>query len=1715
MKHAPLLALLLTLLIVVSGCIVGEKPKEEVESEKYTQSFTEIEKQTETPKPIIENKSEREEKEINKTKQIIEEGITKNVSLSGRWEPIGPDGGDMHFMYATREGILFASHGFAGVWRSEDGGNTWELIRQDNFIDLHFLSMVEYQGKLYAGTNKGLWLSKDKGKSWEKIITGIKDIDNGIYIISSLAIFNDKLFFASVLDKRYRNRKPGYGKLYYFENGKVKEFPIPKGADKEIVIGARDPYLFLSSPYSGLYVLSLKNPTWIKILDKKTTKVYVDDEYNLYVGTIGDWWYLGRKKGDGWKWEHLTLPNKSNNTIFHFLVPDPINKKRLWFGAGGISGIYSFSARGSGNAFVGVGCWDEKWSDTSIKDNFALSIAFLPGEKVSTKCGYATKYALIPQGGRESVMKTSDGGKTWKRSYNGIWGDTINAISPITSGLWKGSIAVTAVSGTQITKDFGNTWVEGIDFTLGRINDKLPGYHWIVISPNEKIKDKYDLLVSTGYPSPEGGDGVFGVDTSCLMSGGKECAEKILEGPHYEMVIIDDKLYAGSMEEGVDVLDLKTFKVSKITLPGAGVLVRYFDGKLFVGTYEEKRFIGDTWRFLGKRGRVYICDGKCKEIYDKYVISFFVKDGKFVALSNVFLIYKPDINSEKTVEVKLPKAEYSDMTVDWEDGLIFLSTFDIETPGVLWTTLDELKSGKVELRPLEKGLLTRQVRNLVYFSGYLFAGTEGQSVWRMRIKEVQSPKEEEEKVSKAEKETKKSKEAWAIRFGSWGHKGDEYSYIPSYGWIKPHPGPFNRYFIEKEKGVYDFSSCDEGVKRAQQTGAEIVATIWPYTDWDEEAYKGREGYGEATGDGPFAYVLPSSRFRPYDMQAYKAFVKALVERYDGDGIDDMSGLKYPIKYWEILNEPEAQKDNKYFFKGSGKEYFELVKASYEAIKEADPEAKVVLGGAATLQGKSVEWWEEFFSLGGANYFDIAAVHSYADEHDDFNVNELKALLKKYNADKPIWVTEVGPKPEMTEEDDVMFIKAAVRAFANGAEVLFFDYGPAITMASLIGDFKRVEKISEGVYKFKVGDDKVYVLWSPGEVPKDINGKVYVINIYGKVKEVDASEIKLTESPLYITKSEKIAQRVIPTPKPQKKEKEKKEYSELKEFKEEYFDENIVKESFGSLEIYYDSSTWKSYAPIDRWVKRWVNVKNIGDEKAVISFRVEAYIDGEWRWFNSFPQPQTLYLEPGESQNVYYFVDVVEGDRVREELPKKFRVIFENTKTGEEKEIYLKHEYDVIKEYVNNSAIEGVVFDEDGNPLDDVEILIESAHIEPRYIIRTGKDGKFHSYLFAHRYRDSKAYHGYAIEFWKPGYAVLRKVIFPKPGEIIKMNVTLKREGKKWNFELKKCYETYYPFWYVKVSKNEKYIIIAHGHHHQEEVYDEKHGIYMFDLEGNLLWKYHTTHQVWGIDISDDGNYVFAALLRDEYGILFDKNGNILWTTREKGIERFESREVKISHNNKYIAIGTTFGDLMLLDLKTGKPLWKVFLNGQVRQIRFSKDDSIIYANGDGYLYKISIDGKILGKTYIEAWTYRHSLSISEDEKYAFTISKIGKACLVDLENMKTLWCFDTRGGGHGTAIHGNFVALVSGGSYGRMLFDLKGNPIWLIPRVGGHVMFSEDGKYIVIDEAILTLDGDIMWSTFEECPELGEIEFSYLTRDKTTFIAVNHEGKLCVFKRKK
>jgi hypothetical protein len=77
-------------------------------------------------------------------------------------------------------------------------------------------------------------------------------------------------------------------------------------------------------------------------------------------------------------------------------------------------------------------------------------------------------------------------------------------------------------------------------------------------------------------------------------------------------------------------------------------------------------------------------------------------------------------------------------------------------------------------------------------------------------------------------------------------------------------------------------------------------------------------------------------------EKYLEFVENVVDRYDGDGIHDMPGLKNPIKSWQIENEPAVYYEPRFDWEG----FSHLVEITYKAIKEQDPEAKIALGGLA-------------------------------------------------------------------------------------------------------------------------------------------------------------------------------------------------------------------------------------------------------------------------------------------------------------------------------------------------------------------------------------------------------------------------------------------------------------------------------------------------------------------------------------------------------------------------------------------------------------------------------------------------------------------------------------------------------------------------------------------------------------------------------------------------
>ena len=359
--------------------------------------------------------------------------------------------------------------------------------------------------------------------------------------------------------------------------------------------------------------------------------------------------------------------------------------------------------------------------------------------------------------------------------------------------------------------------------------------------------------------------------------------------------------------------------------------------------------------------------------------------------------------------------------------------------------------------------------------------------------------------------------------------------------------------VEPVKGRFNFSEIDKLVKELQSENFHPIFNIQSYNHWDQ---------GEPLPIMKPENPAPFANKKPKDIKAYKAFVSKLVERYDKDGKDDMPGLKYPIIYWEVLNEPSMQEPPLAFFSGSPKDYYETLKASYEAIKEANPKAKVLQAGVAGMKKFMTDFWTQVFNQGAANYFDIANIHDIG-QGEALNLIEFKDFLAQYNISKPIWITEVELEDrEQKRSSNREYAASLVRAYcfglANGAEKLFYvnfimpanlpsdeEGGPGFTklsalvtsdgkkqemfyahknLAKLIDNFSSIEtikqqigdrEVTEGQYKFIVNKKPIYVLWGGGAIPQEIKGKVKVIDILGNQKEVDVNQIQLSKEPIFV------------------------------------------------------------------------------------------------------------------------------------------------------------------------------------------------------------------------------------------------------------------------------------------------------------------------------------------------------------------------------------------------------------------------------------------------------------------------------------------------------------------------------------------------------------------------------------------------------------------------
>ncbi len=215
--------------------------------------------------------------------------------------------------------------------------------------------------------------------------------------------------------------------------------------------------------------------------------------------------------------------------------------------------------------------------------------------------------------------------------------------------------------------------------------------------------------------------------------------------------------------------------------------------------------------------------------------------------------------------------------------------------------------------------------------------------------------------------------------------------------------------------------CDDTFLTAHQLGIELIVTINNNPRW--AAVETPDGY---YANGPI---------KPYKLDDFAQFVGAMVERYDGDGIDDAPGSPI-VRYYEFYNEPDngdeigALRGGPYWGP-YGQEYADMLCAVYPVAKAASPHAMIVFGGIAHdgfFEGSQITAFVEsfpsdVFAAGGGQCFDIMDFHFYFFAQrpwDDYGpgllgkANAIRALMQDAGiADKPMVCTEAGAPSAVT------------------------------------------------------------------------------------------------------------------------------------------------------------------------------------------------------------------------------------------------------------------------------------------------------------------------------------------------------------------------------------------------------------------------------------------------------------------------------------------------------------------------------------------------------------------------------------------------------------------------------------------------------------------------------------------------------------------------------
>lgn len=144
-----------------------------------------------------------------------------------------------------------------------------------------------------------------------------------------------------------------------------------------------------------------------------------------------------------------------------------------------------------------------------------------------------------------------------------------------------------------------------------------------------------------------------------------------------------------------------------------------------------------------------------------------------------------------------------------------------------------------------------------------------------------------------------------------------------------------------DKHFYEWQGLDHAVRHWQKHGFDIVMTVRTGKAW----FSGPMKYTTDKAVPIIKLMIAESDRMPKEehMIHYETFIKSLVERYDGDGVEDMPGLIRPVLHYQIGNEY----GNPAFWTGSVEQYYRLLTVASRAARSANITVRIIPNGLRT------------------------------------------------------------------------------------------------------------------------------------------------------------------------------------------------------------------------------------------------------------------------------------------------------------------------------------------------------------------------------------------------------------------------------------------------------------------------------------------------------------------------------------------------------------------------------------------------------------------------------------------------------------------------------------------------------------------------------------------------------------------------------------------------